>query len=67
MCMLILGVPAVAQHQPTITTIDAPGAGATSGYGTEGIAMNQAGVVTGCYVGYGKSPEIGATNRRGKD
>lgn len=52
MCMLISGAPAVAQHQPTITTIDAPGAGATSGYGTEGSAMNQAGVVTGYYVGY---------------
>jgi hypothetical protein len=47
----MLGVPAIAQWHP-ITTLDAPGAGAIAGYGTEGIAMNPAGVVTGFYVGY---------------
>ena len=51
MCMLMSGVSAVAQHQLTITTIDAPGAGAAYGYGTESIAINPAGVVAGFYVG----------------
>jgi hypothetical protein len=50
--ILILGVPALAQHQPTFTTIDARLAGGSSGYGTEVIAMNPAGVATGFYVGY---------------
>ena len=53
-CVLILtmGVPARAQHQPTFTTIDARLAGGSSGYGTEVIVMNPAGVATGYYVGY---------------
>jgi hypothetical protein len=50
--ILILGVPALAQHQPTFTTIDARLAGGSSGYGTEVEAMNPAGVTTGFYVGY---------------
>ena len=49
MCMLM--IPAVAQYRPTITSIDAPGAGTTSGYGTEVIAINPAGVMAGFYVG----------------
>ncbi|HYW43316.1 MAG TPA: hypothetical protein VE959_10705 [Bryobacteraceae bacterium] len=32
--MLMFGVSAIAK-EPTITTIDAPGAGTASGYGTE--------------------------------
>lgn len=78
MCMLMLGVSAIAQQPkqptvttidapaagtrhplpkgptaaPTITTFDAPGAGAASGSGTEALAMNPAGAVTGYYVGY---------------
>ena len=51
-CMLLFGVPAVAQHQPTITSIDAPGAGTTSGYGTLIQAINPAGVIAGYYVGF---------------
>jgi hypothetical protein len=47
-----MGVAAVAQHQPTFTTIDARLAGGRSGYGTEVIVMNPAGVATGYYVGY---------------
>jgi hypothetical protein len=50
--MFILGVSAVAQHQPTFTTIDARLAGGSSGYGTEVEAMNPAGAATGFYVGY---------------
>jgi probable HAF family extracellular repeat protein len=51
MCMLTLSVPALAQ-QPTITTIDAPHAGSTSGYGTEAIAICPAGQVAGFYADY---------------
>jgi len=47
-CLLALGVPAIAQ-QHTITTIDAPHAGTTSGYGTAAIAICPAGQVTGIY------------------
>jgi hypothetical protein len=47
-----VGVAALAQRQPTITTIDAPLAGAANGYGTEVEASNPAGVMTGFYVGY---------------
>jgi hypothetical protein len=49
--MLTLGVSAIAQ-QPIITTIDAPGAGTSIGYGTEGIAINSAGQIAGLYAGY---------------
>jgi len=49
-CLLALGVSAIAQ-QPIITTIDAPGAGTTGGYGTEGIAINAAGQIAGLYAG----------------
>ena len=53
MCMLILRIAAVAQHQPIITTIDARLAGTTNGYGTEVEAINRAGMMmTGFYVGY---------------
>jgi len=51
-CTLILGIPAVAQHRPTFTTIDAPDAGHTYAYGTEVIALNPFGVAVGYYVGY---------------
>ncbi len=51
MCMLTLGIPAIAQ-QPTITTIDAPHAGTISGYGTEAIAICPAGQIAGFYAGY---------------
>jgi hypothetical protein len=37
-------------HQPTIVTFDAPGAGAGPGQGTEGIAINPAGVIAGAYT-----------------
>ena len=50
-CMLTLDVSAIAQ-QPTIMTIDAPGAGTSNGYGTEGIAINSAGQIAGLYAGY---------------
>jgi hypothetical protein len=50
-CMLLLGVSAVAQ-QPTITTIDAPHAGAIRGYGTEAIAICPAGQIAGLYADY---------------
>jgi len=46
-----LGVSAVAQ-QPTITTIDAPHAGAIRGYGTEAIAICPAGQIAGLYADY---------------
>ena len=51
MCMLTLGVSAIAQ-QPTITTIDAPHAGAISGWGTEAIAICPAGQIAGFYADY---------------
>ena len=51
LCMLTLGVSAIAQ-QPTIMTIDAPGAGTSIGLGTEGIAINSAGQIAGLYAGY---------------
>jgi hypothetical protein len=51
LCMLTLGISAIAQ-QPTIMTIDAPGAGTSIGYGTEGIAINSAGQIAGLYAGY---------------
>ncbi len=50
-CMLVLGVSAMAQ-QPTITTIDAPHAGAIKGYGTEAIAICPAGQIAGFYADY---------------
>ena len=50
-CMLTLGVPAIAQ-QPTITTIDVPHAGTISGYGTEAIAICPTGQIAGLYAGY---------------
>jgi hypothetical protein len=50
-CILTLGISANAQ-QPIILTIDAPGAGTSSGYGTEGIAINSAGQIAGLYAGY---------------
>jgi probable HAF family extracellular repeat protein len=50
--ILILGMPAPAQRQPTFTTVDARLAGGSNGYGTEVIAMNPVGVATGFYVGY---------------
>ena len=50
-CMLLLGVSAIAQ-QPTITTIDAPHAGAVGGYGTEAIAICPAGQIAGLYADY---------------
>ena len=53
-CMLMLGVPAIAQ-QPTITTIDAPHAGTISGYGTEAIAICPTGQIAGFYAGYSNS------------
>src|ERR1700731_3835579 len=37
-------------HQPTITTFDAPGAGTGPGQGTQGIAINPAGMVAGAYT-----------------
>ncbi len=49
-CMLALGVPAIAQHQPTITTIDAPNAGKTSSYGTRANVINTSGVIAGFYA-----------------
>ena len=54
MCMLMLGVSAIAQ-QPTITTIDAPHAGTISGYGTEAIAICPTGQIAGFYAGYSNS------------
>jgi hypothetical protein len=54
MCMLTLGIPAIAQ-QPTITTIDAPHAGTISGYGTEAIAICPTGQIAGFYAGYSNS------------
>ena len=54
MCMLMLGVSAIAQ-QPTITTIDAPHAGTISGYGTEAIAICPAGQIAGFYADYSNS------------
>ena len=66
MCLLILRVPAVAQHRPTITTIDAPGAGAIYGYGTEAIAINPAGVITGYYIGYDNIVHAYVRNPYGK-
>jgi probable HAF family extracellular repeat protein len=54
MCMLTLGVPAIAQ-QPTITTIDAPHAGTINGYGTEAIAICPTGQIAGFYAGYSNS------------
>ena len=51
-CMLILSIPAIAQHRPTFTTIDAPDAGRSYGYGTEVIAVNPFGRAAGYYVGY---------------
>jgi len=51
MCILMLGVPAIAQ-QPTITTIDAPHAGTIGGYGTEAIAICPAGQIAGFYADY---------------
>ena len=51
MCMLMLGIPAIAQ-QPTITTIDAPHAGTIGGYGTEAIAICPAGQIAGFYADY---------------
>ena len=51
MCMLTLGIPAIAQ-QPTITTIDVPHAGTISGYGTEAIAICPTGQIAGFYAGY---------------
>jgi hypothetical protein len=53
-CMLMLGVPAIAQ-QPTITTIDAPHAGTIGGYGTEAIAICPTGQIAGFYAGYSNS------------
>jgi hypothetical protein len=50
--MLILSIPAVAQHRPTFTTIDAPDAGRSYGYGTEVMAVSPFGVAAGYYVGY---------------
>jgi hypothetical protein len=50
--ILILGVPALAQHQPIITTIDAPRAGDSNGYGTQVQEINAAGIITGFYVAY---------------
>jgi hypothetical protein len=47
-----LSVPGIAQHQSTFTTIDAPLAGGSYGYGTEVIAVNSFGVAAGYYVGY---------------
>ena len=41
----------MAQHQPTIITLDAPGAGTTTGYGTQAAAVGPAGLVAGYYVG----------------
>jgi hypothetical protein len=54
MCMLTLGVSAIAQQpkQPTITTIDAPHAGTIGGYGTEAIAICPAGQIAGFYADY---------------
>src|SRR5215472_943601 len=40
-----LGVP-----QPPIITFDAPGAGTGPGQGTQGLAINQGGVIEGSYV-----------------
>ena len=56
-CMLMLGVSAIAQQpkQPTITTIDAPHAGTISGYGTEAIAICPAGQITGLYADYSRA------------
>ena len=53
-CMLMLGVPAIAQ-QPTITTIDVPHAGTIGGYGTEAIAICPTGQIAGFYAGYSNS------------
>ena len=50
-CTLLLSVPGIAQHQPAFTTIDAPLAGTSYGYGTEVIAVNLFGVAAGYYVG----------------
>ena len=51
-CVLILSTPVIAQHLSNFTTIDAPRAGRSYGYGTEVIAINPFGVVAGYYVGY---------------
>ena len=40
----------IRTHQPTIITFDAPGAGTGPGQGTEGIAINPAGVIAGAYT-----------------
>ena len=52
MCVLILSVPALAQHQLSITTINAPVAGGSNGYGTQVMAINPSGWATGYYVAY---------------
>jgi len=51
-CLLILSIAAVAQHRPSFTTIDAPDAGRSYGYGTEVIAISPLGEAVGYYVGY---------------
>ena len=54
MCMLMLGVSAIAQ-QPAITTIDAPHAGTIGGYGTEAIDICPGGQIAGFYADYGNA------------
>ena len=49
LCLLGVGLSGSAQ-QPTIITIDAPGAGTAAGQGTQANAVNPAGAVTGWYL-----------------
>lgn len=49
--IFILGAAALAQHQPTFITFNAPGAGSTpgSGLGTQGVDITPSGAITGMY------------------
>ena len=50
--IFILGVAAVAQREPVITTIDAPLAGTANGYGTQVQQVGPSGIIAGFYVAY---------------
>lgn len=47
---MLLVCEAKAQRQPTITTIDAPGAGTANGQGTWATAINASGEITGYFI-----------------
>jgi hypothetical protein len=65
LCVLAIGIPAMAQRLST-TTIDAPGAGTAGGYGTEGIAISPAGDIVGFYAGFSNAMHAYLRGRDGK-